>query len=63
MKDFFLYYPGTDICNAKFEFPQMDFWYENPTSVVVSEIYTPGLFFIQLASQVDELSDLTNDLQ
>jgi len=63
VKDFLSYYSGTDICNGKFVYSEMDFYTKNPIRVVVAEIYTPGSFFIQLASQVDNISNFMNNLQ
>lgn len=61
--NFLMNYPGKDICNGKFVYPEFPISNKKLVEVVTAEIYNPSSFYVHLASQVQTLEIFMANLQ
>ncbi|KAE9528672.1 hypothetical protein AGLY_012247 [Aphis glycines] len=61
--DFLLHYTGKDICNGKFRYSKIKLNDQKVAKVIVSEVYNPSSFYIQLEAEVNNLNKFMDTLQ
>lgn len=61
--DFLLHYTGKSICNGKFRYSKMKLNDQKVAKVIVSEVYNPSSFYIQLEAEVNNLNKFMDRLQ
>jgi len=61
--DFLLRYTGKDICNGKFRYSNIKLNDQKVAKVVVSEVYNPSSFYVQLEAEVNNLNEFMDRLQ
>ncbi|XP_050063063.1 uncharacterized protein LOC126552407 [Aphis gossypii] len=61
--DFLLHYTGKDICNGKFRYSKIKLNDQKVAKIIVSEVYNPSSFYIQLEAEVNNLNKFMDTLQ
>lgn len=56
-------YSGSDVCNGKFQYAELELTNKQLTNVVVAEIYNLSMFYVNLSSNINKLNGLMDSLQ